>query len=61
LSERENYRIDQDGAFAEFVKIPAANIIKLVCEHSGTLRRDLDPLGNAVHTVRRGDAGQRFW
>jgi threonine 3-dehydrogenase len=43
--------IDQDGAFAEFVKIPASNIIKLdasIPEHYGAI---LDPLGNAVHTV----------
>src|ERR1700723_2183362 len=46
--------IDQDGAFAEFVKIPASNIIKLdpvIPEHYGAI---LDPLGNAVHTVLAG-------
>lgn len=51
--------IDQDGAFAEFVKIPASNIIKLeasIPEHYGAI---LDPLGNAVHTVLGGPiAGQ---
>lgn len=51
--------IDQDGAFAEFVKIPAANIIKLdpsIPERYGAI---LDPLGNAVHTVLAGPvAGQ---
>jgi threonine 3-dehydrogenase len=51
--------IDQDGAFAEFVKIPATNIIKLdpsIPEHYGAI---LDPLGNAVHTVLAGQiAGQ---
>jgi threonine 3-dehydrogenase len=51
--------IDQDGAFAEFVKIPAANIWKLdasIPEHYGAI---LDPLGNAVHTVLAGPiAGQ---
>jgi len=51
--------IDQDGAFAEFVKIPASNIIKLdptIPEHYGAI---LDPLGNAVHTVLAGAiAGQ---
>jgi threonine 3-dehydrogenase len=51
--------IDQDGAFADFVKIPAANIIKLdasIPEHYGAI---LDPLGNAVHTVLAGPiAGQ---
>ncbi|MGC1619922.1 MAG: L-threonine 3-dehydrogenase [Candidatus Acidiferrum sp.] len=51
--------IDQDGAFAEFVKIPASNIWKLdpaIPEHYGAI---LDPLGNAVHTVLAGQiAGQ---
>jgi threonine 3-dehydrogenase len=46
--------IDQDGAFAEFVKIPESNIWKLdtaIPEHYGAI---LDPLGNAVHTVLAG-------
>ena len=47
--------IDRDGAFAEFVKIPASNIIKLdpsIPEHYGAIQ---DPLGNAVHTVLAGE------
>jgi threonine 3-dehydrogenase len=51
--------IDRDGAFAEFVKIPASNIWKIdpaIPEHYGAL---LDPLGNAVHAVLAGAiAGQ---
>jgi threonine 3-dehydrogenase len=51
--------IDQDGAFAEYVKIPASNIIRLdpaIPERYGAI---LDPLGNAVHTVLAGEiAGQ---
>jgi threonine 3-dehydrogenase len=51
--------IDIDGAFAEFVKIPATNIWKLdpgIPEHYGAI---LDPLGNAVHTALAGPiAGQ---
>jgi len=51
--------IDIDGAFAEFVKIPATNIWKLdpsIPERYGAI---LDPLGNAVHTVLAGPvAGQ---
>src|ERR1700739_102540 len=51
--------IDLDGAFAEFVKIPASNIWKLdpaIPERYGAI---LDPLGNAVHTVLAGAiAGQ---
>src|SRR5271167_4100746 len=51
--------IDQDGAFAEFVKIPASNIWKLdpaIPEHYGAI---LDPLGSAPQTVLAGAiAGQ---
>src|ERR1700689_2775865 len=51
--------IDQDGAFAGFVKIPASNIWQLdpaIPVHYGAI---LDPLGNAVHTVLAGPiAGQ---
>jgi threonine 3-dehydrogenase len=42
-----------DGAFAEFVKVPATNVIKLdpkyVPPHIGAF---LDALGNAVHTTQ---------
>ena len=51
--------IDQDGAFAELVKIPASNIIKLdpaIPEHYGAI---LDPLGNAIHTVLAGPIAGR--
>src|SRR2546426_7917830 len=51
--------IDQDGAIAEIVKIPASNIWKLdaaIPEHYEAI---VDPLGNAVHTVLAGPvAGQ---
>ena len=51
--------IDQDGCFAEFVRIPASNIWKIdpaIPEHYAAI---LDPLGNAVHTVLAGEiAGQ---
>jgi threonine 3-dehydrogenase len=46
--------IDQDGAFAEFVKIPASNIIKLDPSIPERYAAILDPLGNAVHTVLAG-------
>src|SRR3984893_18396803 len=51
--------IGQDGAFAEFVKIPAPNIWKLdaaIPEHYGAI---LDPLGNAVHTVLAGRVAEK--
>lgn len=51
--------IDQDGCFAEFVRVPAGNLWKLdpaIPEHYAAI---LDPLGNAVHTVLAGEiAGQ---
>lgn len=51
--------IDLDGCFAQFVKIPASNILPI----DPAIPRDygavLDPLGNAVHTVLAGEiAGQ---
>jgi threonine 3-dehydrogenase len=51
--------IDQDGCFAEFVRVPAGNVWKVdpaIPEHYAAI---LDPLGNAVHTVLAGEiAGQ---
>jgi threonine 3-dehydrogenase len=51
--------IDRDGAFAQFVSIPASNVWKLdptIPEHYGAI---LDPLGNAVHAALAGTiAGQ---
>ena len=47
------YGLHEDGAFAEFVKVPATNVIKLNAEyvprHVGAF---LDALGNAVHTTQ---------
>src|SRR6266481_3745333 len=51
--------IDQDGAFAEFVKIPAANIIKLDPAIPERYAAILDTLGNAVHTVLAGPIAGR--
>jgi threonine 3-dehydrogenase len=51
--------IDQDGCFAEFVRIPAGNIWKIdpaIPEHYAAI---LDPLGNAVHTVLSGEIAGR--
>src|SRR5437588_1613073 len=51
--------IDQDGAFADFVRIPASNIIKLDPDIPEPYGAILDPLGNAVHAVLAGPiAGQ---
>jgi threonine 3-dehydrogenase len=51
--------VDADGAFADYVKIPATNVWKLdpsIPREWGSL---FDPFGNAVHTVLSGAiAGQ---
>jgi threonine 3-dehydrogenase len=46
--------IDLDGCFAEFVRIPAANIWKIDPAIPERYAAILDPLGNAVHTVLSG-------
>ena len=51
--------IDRDGCFAEFVKIPASNILPIDPSIPHDYAALLDPLGNAVHTVLAGEiAGQ---
>lgn len=51
--------VDADGAFADYVRIPASNVWKL----SPKIPRDfgslLDPFGNAVHTVLSGPIAGR--
>jgi threonine 3-dehydrogenase len=43
--------VNLPGAFAEYVKIPAFNIIRLPDAIDDELGAILDPLGNAVHTA----------
>lgn len=51
--------IDLDGCFAEFVRIPASNILPIDPAIPHDYAALLDPLGNAVHTVLAGEiAGQ---
>ena len=51
--------IDRNGCFAEFVKIPASNILPIPAGIPREFGAILDPLGNAVHTVLAGEiAGQ---
>ena len=42
--------VDRDGAFAEYIVMPASNVIKLggIPTEIGAI---MDPMGNAVHTV----------
>jgi threonine 3-dehydrogenase len=46
--------VDRDGAFADFIVMPASNIMKLdgIPTEIGAI---MDPLGNAVHTVLEAD------
>ena len=46
--------VDGDGAFADFVRIPAANVWKLSLEIPREFGSLFDPFGNAVHTVLSG-------
>jgi threonine 3-dehydrogenase len=51
--------VDGDGAFADYVKIPASNVWKLDASIPRDFGSLFDPFGNAVHTVLSGPiAGQ---
>ena len=45
--------VDRDGAFAEYIAMPASNVMKLdgIPTEVGAI---MDPMGNAVHTVLEG-------
>jgi threonine 3-dehydrogenase len=49
------YGLHEDGAFAEFVKVPASNVIKLPSYVPLRVGAFLDALGNAVHTTQLVD------
>ncbi|MGZ8852294.1 MAG: alcohol dehydrogenase catalytic domain-containing protein [Thermoanaerobaculia bacterium] len=46
------YGLDEDGSFAEFVTVPASNVIRLGPFVSLRVGAFLDALGNAVHTTQ---------
>jgi threonine 3-dehydrogenase len=46
------FGLHEDGAFAEFVKVPASNVIKLGAYVPLRVGAFLDALGNAVHTTQ---------
>lgn len=55
--------VDADGAFADYVRVPASNVWKLGWMQGAAIPREwgslFDPFGNAVHTVLSGAiAGQ---
>ena len=45
--------VDRDGAFADYISMPASNVMKLddIPPEIGAI---MDPIGNAVHTVLEG-------
>ena len=49
--ETRGIGVDIPGAFAEFVRVPAFNIVPLPDDVDDELGAILDPLGNAVHTA----------
>jgi threonine 3-dehydrogenase len=51
--------VDGPGCFAEYVRVPAANVVPLPAEMAPEYGAILDPLGNAVHTVLAGEVAGR--
>jgi threonine 3-dehydrogenase len=49
--ETHGIGVDIPGAFAEYVRVPAFNIVPLPDDVDDDLGAILDPLGNAVHTA----------
>jgi threonine 3-dehydrogenase len=51
--------VDRDGAFADFIVMPASNVMKLdgIPVEIGAI---MDPVGNAVHTVLEGSSVSGF-
>ncbi|MGQ1783546.1 L-threonine 3-dehydrogenase [Saccharicrinis sp. GN24d3] len=43
--------VNTDGAFAEFVKVPAYNVMKVHPKISDEIASIMDPFGNATHTT----------
>ena len=49
--ETKGIGVNVDGAFAEYLRLPAFNVVPLPDEISDEIGAILDPLGNAVHTA----------
>jgi threonine 3-dehydrogenase len=49
--ETRGIGVNEDGAFAEYLRLPAFNVVPLPDEISDDIGAILDPLGNAVHTA----------
>ncbi len=57
--ETEILGIDRDGAFAEYVAVPATNIVPIPDAVDDDHAAVFDPLGNAFHTVLHTDVSGR--
>ena len=51
--------VDRDGAFAEYVTLPAQNAWKMPAKTPVDVAAVMDPFGNAVHTALATDLGTR--
>jgi threonine 3-dehydrogenase len=51
--------VDGPGCFAEYVRVPASNVVPLPAGLPVEYGAILDPLGNAVHTVLAGEVAGR--
>lgn len=49
--ETRGIGVNEQGAFAQFLRLPAFNVVPLPDEISDEIGAILDPLGNAVHTA----------
>jgi len=49
--ETRGIGVNEQGAFAEFLRLPAFNVVPLPDDISDDIGAILDPLGNAVHTA----------
>ncbi|MTI43022.1 L-threonine 3-dehydrogenase [Roseibium hamelinense] len=49
--ETRGIGVNEQGAFAEYLKLPAFNVVPLPDEIDDEIGAILDPLGNAVHTA----------
>ena len=49
--ETVNIGVDRNGAFAEFVSVPAKNVVNLPDSISDEIGAILDPFGNAIHAA----------
>ncbi len=49
--ETRGIGVNENGAFAEYLRLPAFNVVPLPDEISDDIGAILDPLGNAVHTA----------